>query len=127
MFTPAAIIVMSVTRSPLAPMLMAESESEDPPSVVVDSIVVVSSSPEPDEEGVGPVVGAGAVELESTVELESGDGGGTGAGFGVFSCMHCPQHWLLPSAASVAVQPLPVQHLLDSVIASPNAFRSSHL
>jgi len=51
---------MSVTRSPLAPMLMAESES-DPPSVVLGSFVVVSSSPEPDDEGVGEGPGEGVV------------------------------------------------------------------
>ena len=64
MFTPAAIIVMSVTRSPLAPMLMAESES-DPPSVVLGSIVVVSSV------GPGVVVGAGAVVVSPVFTVVS--------------------------------------------------------
>jgi len=71
MFTPAAIIVMSVTRSPLAPMLMAESESDpDPPSVVVGSSVVVSPSSEPGDEGVGSREGVGSiVELEELEEV----------------------------------------------------------
>jgi len=69
MFTPAAIIVMSVTRSPLAPRLIAESES-DPPSVVVDSIVVVSSSPESGDEGVGPGEGVGSIVVVPDSELE---------------------------------------------------------
>jgi len=92
MFTPAAVIVMSVTRSPLAPMLMAESESDDPPSVVVDSIVVVSSSPEPDGVVVSFVFTV-VFPLSSSSSLLSSEGEGVGgATVGIAPLIQVAQH-----------------------------------
>jgi len=104
MLTPAAIIVMSVTRSRLAPMLMAESES-DPPSVVLVSIVVGPSSPESDDEGVGegPGEGVGAVVVSpvssvvSPLPLSSEEGsegaGGAGGTVGIAPLIQVAQHF----------------------------------
>jgi len=56
------------------------SESEDPPSVVVGSSVVVSPSSEPGDEGVGSGEGVGSIveleELEEVADVVCEVGGG---------------------------------------------------